>query len=267
MLTSLGLNPNQVVEMKAGFPDPATLENAVVFIRAIWSGPSKVSLLNLVDGIQAGLDPSWKLIILDTDTLDIDSFVKVYGPFPSSGGWGESFWIKDGSLVYSDRGYYNPALIKLLWDRIREFSSSELPVPLLPDLSDKDSFRQSAKKNCGEFPLQCLEIDDQKCLEIEDLRMAVVTLYHVNRASAVVTLRTLAEALIDAGLSDLRLIVLNADAVSFHDMARILEEAPVPARTYWIRYGQVVFKDDGFYLPKQRETLAQRIDAFRQIAD
>jgi len=91
MPTWLGLDPAQVIKMEVGFPNPASLEHAVVFIRANWSGYSKVSLTNLVEGIQSGLDSSWKLIILNTDTLDFDAFVKVYGPFPSSGGWGEAF--------------------------------------------------------------------------------------------------------------------------------------------------------------------------------
>jgi len=266
MQASSVLSPEQVVEIDVGFPEPASVGNAVVFIRATWSGYSESSLRNLAEGMKSGLDSTWKLILVNTDTLDFEAFSKAYGPFPSSGGWGEAFWIKGGSLVYSDRGYYNAALIKVLWERIHEFSSSEQSI-ILPDFSDQNSFHHTAIENCGKFPAQCLEIDDQNCSSIEHLHMAVVTLYSPGRMSALVTLGALAKELMEASLSGMRLIVLNADAVPYSDMERTFGEKPIPARTYWIRHGQVVFRDDGYYLLEHRETLAQRIDAFRRIAD
>ncbi|MBX9722308.1 MAG: hypothetical protein K2X81_12985, partial [Candidatus Obscuribacterales bacterium] len=73
------LDQSRVIETSEGFPDPHTLQNAVVFIRANWSGYSKASLNNLMAAARM-LDDSWKVIILDTDNIQFRDFQKVYGP-------------------------------------------------------------------------------------------------------------------------------------------------------------------------------------------
>lgn len=260
MSPDFGPDQRQVIELDNGFPTPESLDCAVVLVRAHWSGYSKASLTNLVAAFKGGLDSSWKLVILDTDTLDFAAFTKIYGPFPSSGGWGEAFWIKHGVLIHSDRGYYNAPLIKLLWERVREFSLLETLV--LPDLSNYDSFSESVLKNCKGLPEAQLEVYERECREIQDLKFAVVTLYHINRSQAVVTLRALAAELQLPASQHFRLIVLNADAVSFHDMTRIFGEAPVAARTYWIRSGKIASTDDFLSMAAQRDYLKQKLHSF-----
>lgn len=262
----MGLSSEQVIEMDAGFPVPASLQHAVVFVRASWSGDSKVTLMNLVEGMRSGLDRSWKLIVLDTDTLDFDEFTKFYGRFPSGGGRGETFWIGNAKLAYGDGGYYNFGGISLLWKRILEFSVSESFMKL-PSLSIENSFRQSALDLCQGLLPECLDIEEQECPEIRDLRACVATLYNPNRFSSVVTLRNLALALTEQKLFDVRLRILNTSTVSYSGMERIFRDAPTPARTFWIRYGKVVFKDDGYYLPEHRNILLDRINSFSRLAD
>ena len=97
-------------------------------------------------------------------------------------------------------------------------------------------------KNCGDFPLDQLTINDLDCIEISDLHLAAVILYHMNRAQAVVTLRAAVEELQTIANSRLTLIVLNADTVSFADMIRTFGEAPDAGKTYWVMNGQIVSK-------------------------
>jgi len=260
------LSTEQVIEMDNGFPIPSSLEHAVVFVRAFWSGDSKVSLMNLVEGMKSGLDTSWKLVVLDTDTLDFDEFTKVYGRFPSGGGRGETFWINNAKLVYSDGGYYNIGGISLLWERILEFSVFESLVKL-PPLSIRNTFRQSALELCQGVPPESLDIEEQECSEIRELRACVATLYNANRLSSVLTLRSLAIALREQKLFDVSLRILNTSTVSHSGMERIFRDSPIPARTFWIRYGNIVFKDDGYFLSEHRNVLDDRINAFSKLAE
>lgn len=233
------LDQSRVIEISERFPDPHKLQNAVVFIRANWSGYSKASLNNLMTASRM-LDDSWKIIILDTDNIQFQDFQKVYGPFPSSGGWGEAFWVRAGVLIHSDRGYYNGPLRKLLWNPVREFSTlDDLQVP---EFLEENEFKLSVIKNCGDFPVDQLAINDLDCVEISELHLAAVVLYHVNRAQAVVALRALVKELKNVANSTLKLIVLNADAVAFADMIRTFGEAPEAGKTYWVMNGQVISK-------------------------
>ncbi len=238
------LNPEQITELDGGFPDPNTLHRAVVFIRADFSGPALKSMDNLVKAFKIGLDASWKLFILNTEAIDFEAFIKAYGQFPSSGGWGEAFWIIDGEVVHKDRGYYNPSLERLLWDRIRQFTSHDtLDVP---DLSD-NSFVDAVMKQCKGLSESQLEIHDRDCRDFRDLSLAVVTLYDYHLAQSVVELRSLAQQIRTAANPYLRLIVLNASAVSYQDMMSIFGELPSPGKTYWIRNGEVVSYADSFF--------------------
>lgn len=234
-------NQTRIVEMET-FPDPSFIENGIVFVRALWSGYSKVSFANLVKTVQIGLDSTWRIIVVNTEHLQMPEFTKLYGGFPSSGGWGEAFWIKNGVLVHSDRGYYNAPLTKLLWRRILEFSTLENLN--IPDFSKDDEFSRSVLRNCGNFPVEQLQINDLDCAEIEDLEVAVIVIYHVNRATAVVSLRALAKELSQVTDPRLKLIVLNEDAVSFADMNRVFGEGPCTGKIYWIATGKITSKDE-----------------------
>lgn len=254
------IKKNQVIEIPEGFPDPADFEKAVVFIRSDWSGPAKISMTYLREAFKSGLDESWKLVILNNDKLGIEAFVNAYGPFPSSGGWGEAFWVKDGKIIYRDRGYHNVSLVRLLAKRIQEFSSRATIDFSIPS---SYPFVESALKQCGGFDSDRLEIYDLDCRDISDLLLAVVNLYHCQHGASVATLRNLAREL--KQFSDpFRLVVLNADAVPFADMNCVFNEYPRSSRTYWIRDGKIIFKDEGFFRPWQMDLLKKRIKAFRQ---
>jgi hypothetical protein len=135
----------------------------------------------------------------------------------------------------------------------------------LPALADNDSFEQSVLKICEDFPRSRLEILECECKTIDEIRKGVVTLYQPDNAMAVVTLRTLAIELRAAATVDVELIVMNAAAVPFDQMMENFGEKPHSARTFWIRYGKVVFRDESYYLSEQKATLFDHIQAFREI--
>lgn len=103
------------------FPRLADLHNAVVFIQANFSGPSGLSLRNLASSL-VKLDPAPDLIVLNTELLNFEGFKSEYGPIPSSGGWGEAFWVRDGLVWASDGGYHTSDGISVLQRRISGIS-------------------------------------------------------------------------------------------------------------------------------------------------
>lgn len=232
-----------ICEMEEGFPNPQDLQKAVVFVQAKWSVFSKFSWESLLCAANEGLDDGWKIFVLDTDRLNFEDFCSVYGPFPSTGGWGEAFWIQNGKVIFADRGYHNGPLRRLLSQRVKAFVGCDVtPYPLEVD----DAFLEAVKKQCQHLPSERLQIYDLECPEIQDLESAVLTMHHVNKAGAVVTTRLIAKQLARMKESKIKLIVLNEAAVSFSDTLRILGEPPRPARTYWISDGKIVFRSDGY---------------------
>ena len=241
MKIPFGLDSDQVIVFEQGFPKPNEIQNAVVFISAGWSAQSKQSLSQLTAALRTCLDSSWKLVILNTDEIDIEKFVEAYGTFPSSGGYGEAFWIKDGTLRYGDRGYYCEGLIALLWKRMREFSSkSDIPVH-----SDNSNFAEVVRQHCPGFPESRMEIHLFDCFDFANISKAVIAMYQPNRAQAITNMRALAQI---ATIPDLRLIVLNSEAVSYSEMQKYFQEPPQAGRTYWIRDGKIIYKHDALDL-------------------
>jgi hypothetical protein len=160
-----------------------------------------------------------------------------------SHGYGESFWIKDGVVLYADRGYHNGPLTRLLKRRILEFSGIEVAVP---GDGQENVFASMVMRNCNGLDPALIEIYDLECKEITDLDYAVVTLYHPNHAISITTIRAVTRALIEAADPKIRLIVLHSDAVSRQDMRRIFGESYGSGLSYWIRNGKVVAADPGY---------------------
>lgn len=82
-----------------GFPAPAVVLNGVVFIWATWSGPSLASYRNLVSVLGRNF-ADYSLHVVNADNVNYVDFQDQYGKLESSGGYGESFWIKRGSVIY-----------------------------------------------------------------------------------------------------------------------------------------------------------------------
>lgn len=101
---------NRLTLWTKDFPDPADLATpAVVFVHAEWSGQSAAMMQVLEFELQLQSLIDVQVHIVNADTLDYRSFERCYGRFPSSGGWGESFWLKQGAIQFvhggsADRG-------------------------------------------------------------------------------------------------------------------------------------------------------------------
>jgi hypothetical protein len=76
------------------------MRRGIVFVFAAWSVPAVAGLRRFTK-ILLPLDTrSLDLVVLDTDCLNEDSASQLFGiPSFSTGGWGETIWIRDGRIV------------------------------------------------------------------------------------------------------------------------------------------------------------------------
>lgn len=109
-----------VVHHGAEFPLPSSIERGVVYVLANWSGPALVSLRKLMAMLETVDATGFQVHVFNTDFMSAQ-FINAYGKFPSSGGWGECFWIKNGKVIYSDGGYYREDADELIAARAAEF--------------------------------------------------------------------------------------------------------------------------------------------------
>lgn len=219
----------------------AELGTGVLFIRALWSGQCSASFTAFCNAVALTPASSFAAHIVDNDQCDPQECKEVLGEV--SDGYGESFWIKDGSVLHADRGYHNGPLTRLLKKRIIEFSGVEVEVP--GDGSEQ-VFAAMVMKNCDGLDPGLVEAYDLECREISDLDFAVVTLYHLNHAISITTVRALAKALQENANPKIRLIVLHSDAVSRQEMRRVFGESFGFGMTFWIRNGKVIASDKGY---------------------
>ena len=105
------------------FPLGRSIKRGIVFVHAVWSGPSVVSLRRLSDQLKAVPLNDFQFYFYSSDYLG-QKFLDEYGKFPSSGGWGECFWIRDGEVVYADGGYHKENSEQLVAARKEEFFPS-----------------------------------------------------------------------------------------------------------------------------------------------
>lgn len=105
------------------FPLVRSIKRGVVFVHAVWSGPSVVSLQRLTHQLKAVPLNDFQFFLYSSDYLG-QEFLDEYGKFPSSGGWGECFWISDGAIIHVDGGYHKVNGEQLVAARIEEFFPS-----------------------------------------------------------------------------------------------------------------------------------------------
>jgi len=77
--------------------DISTVIRGVVFIHAVWSGPSVVAIKALCKAAESLDLTRVSFIILDIDELDTDWAQKVHGR--NLGGNGETAWVLNGSVI------------------------------------------------------------------------------------------------------------------------------------------------------------------------
>ncbi len=75
------------------------MRRGIVFVLAAWSGPAVIGLQRFTRAIQSLDTRSLDLVVLDTDCLNEDSATQLSGgPNFTTGGWGETIWIRDGRV-------------------------------------------------------------------------------------------------------------------------------------------------------------------------
>jgi hypothetical protein len=76
------------------------MRRGIVFVFAAWSGPAVMGLQRFTKGIKSLDTHSLDLVVLDIDCLTEDSATQLFGtPSFTTGGWGETIWIRDGSII------------------------------------------------------------------------------------------------------------------------------------------------------------------------
>lgn len=90
-----GLPPGAAEEWTYG--PIAGLDRAIVFVMAYWSGPS-AGALGLLAKVLSDIEPRPRLLVCDIDEIPA-SDVSIFGRL---GGWGETFWVREGRIVASE---------------------------------------------------------------------------------------------------------------------------------------------------------------------
>jgi len=75
------------------------MRRGIIFVFAAWSGPAVIGLQRFTKVIELLDTRSLDLVVLDTDCLTEDSAPQLFGvPSFTTGGWGETIWIRDGRV-------------------------------------------------------------------------------------------------------------------------------------------------------------------------
>ncbi|HEX8312872.1 MAG TPA: hypothetical protein VF614_16230 [Chthoniobacteraceae bacterium] len=75
------------------------MRRGIIFVLAAWSGPAVIGLQRFTKVVQSLDTRSLDLVVLDTDCLTDASATLLFGaPSFTTGGWGETIWIRDGHV-------------------------------------------------------------------------------------------------------------------------------------------------------------------------
>ena len=123
------------------------------------------------------------------------------------------------------------------------------------------SFEEQIKLNCGSLPYDRIKISQFSQLELATITQAVLFIFATWSGASVVSFRLLCEALAKSPGGQFQILVLNADGFDFDAFKKGFGELPQgKGETFWIKRGQVVFRDHG-YTNETSETLRARINA------
>ena len=123
------------------------------------------------------------------------------------------------------------------------------------------NFDEQIKSNCGSLPYDRIKISQFSQLELATITQAVLFVFATWSGAAVVSFRLLCEALAKSPGAKFPVIVLDADGFDVADFKRVLGELPQgKGETFWIKRGQVGFRDHG-YTADSNEILRARINS------
>jgi hypothetical protein len=76
------------------------MRRGIIFVLAAWSAPAVMALQRFTKIIRSLDTHSLDLVVLDTDCLTENSATQLFGaPSFTSGGWGETIWVRDGCII------------------------------------------------------------------------------------------------------------------------------------------------------------------------
>ena len=123
------------------------------------------------------------------------------------------------------------------------------------------NFEEQIKSNCGSLPYDRIKISEFGQLELATITHAVLFVFATWSGTAVASFRLLCEALADSPVAKFPVIVLDADAFDLDAFKAVFGELPQgKGEAFWVKRGQVVFRDHG-YTSKTGETLQARINS------
>ena len=89
--------------------EPANMRRGIIFVFAAWSGPAIMGFKRFTRVIQSLDTGDFDLVVLDIDCLTADLAAELFGgPGFTSGGGGETIWIRDGVVFARELSHAAP---------------------------------------------------------------------------------------------------------------------------------------------------------------
>ena len=129
------------------------------------------------------------------------------------------------------------------------------------------SLEEQIKSNCGKLPYDRITIWRFKESELTKIGRGIVFIFATWSGHSVTSFQHFCSALAEAPTSKLAIFVMDADGFDFDAFKNAFGELPQgKGEVYWIRNGQVVYRDPG-YTEETKETLQERIREFTENMD
>ena len=121
------------------------------------------------------------------------------------------------------------------------------------------NFEQQIQSNCGKLPFDRIKISDFSQLQMAAITQGVLFVFATWSSTAIASFRLLCEALTQVPANKCPIFVLDADAFDYDAFQRTLGELPQgKGEAFWIKNGQVVYRDHG-YTNETKEVLTARL--------
>jgi hypothetical protein len=98
--------------------DLSAVQRGVLFVLAEWSSPSVTMFRSLCRLAAEAPTVIFPILVLNADEFETEDFRAMFGLTPY--GWGESFWIKDGQVVYGHMGSKEIDAMRVMEEKIVE---------------------------------------------------------------------------------------------------------------------------------------------------
>ena len=123
------------------------------------------------------------------------------------------------------------------------------------------NFEQLIKSNCGNLPYDRIRLTQFSQLELATITDAVLFVLATWSGPSIISFRLLCEGLAKNPGVQFPILLINADDYEFVAFRKTFGELPQGwGEAFWIKNGQVVFRDHGF-TAEHKELLQRRINS------